>query len=432
MRITYLRLWVIFLSVLCSKGLHAQSQFYPVREKMLTASLDGTWKIKIIPGQMLPDSLSNWTHSDFDSNNWQDILVPGNWETQGLKKPEYGRDLGDYTGLYRRSFDDDPTWKGRHLILRLDGVNFSYTVYLNGHKVGAWGSSFNLCQFDITPYLVRNGKNLLCIQVSTRSLPTQPDNTWQFDTNDAWSLTGISRDVTLFTLDTVYLKDVKFTPTVLKNKDADIKVDVQVGAFNPTPGKYRVEVSLVDPLNHHVLDFKDSCSVRHTDSLHFEGTVPKPRLWTAETPNLYRLEVNIIAPSGQVVQRIHQKVGIRSVRVDGYTLKINNIPIRLHGVCLSEIDPRHGRALTYKERRQQLQMMKGAGINFIRTAHYPFSPDFYDLCDEMGFYICDEVPFGYGDHNLSDDAYIPQPIARAHSTISRDKNHPSSTRQNRQ
>ena len=87
MRITYLRLWVIFLSVLCSKGLHAQSQFYPVREKMLTASLDGTWKIKIIPGQMLPDSLSNWTHSDFDSNNWQDILVPGNWETQGFKWP---------------------------------------------------------------------------------------------------------------------------------------------------------------------------------------------------------------------------------------------------------------------------------------------------------------------------------------------------------
>jgi beta-galactosidase len=414
-----------FLAVFCCKGLDAQLRFYPVRDQMLTESLDGTWKIKMIAGQVIPDSLSNWLDLSYDTQNWQDILVPGNLETQGLKMPEYGADLSDYTGLYRRKFDYNPSWKGRHVILRLDGVNFSYTIYLNGHKVGDWGSSFNLCQFDITPYLNKGGKNLLCIQVSTRSLPTQPDNTWQFDTNDDWSLSGISRDVTLFTLDTVYLKDVTFTTDILENKDADVKVDVQVDRFKPTHTQnYQVEVSLVDPLNNHVIDFRKACTF-NKDTIHFKGKLKTPSLWTAETPNLYRLEVNIIGPTGQVIQRTHQKVGIRSVRVDGYNLKVNNVPIKLHGVCLSEINPKNGRALTYKQRRQQLQMMKAAGINFIRTAHYPFSPDFYDLTDEMGFYICDEVPFGFGDHNLKDETYLPQLITRARATISRDKNHPA-------
>jgi len=94
-----------FLAVFCCKGLDAQSRFYPVRDQMLTESLDGTWKIKVITGQVVPDSLSNWLDLSYDAQNWQDILVPGNLETQGLKMPEYGADLSDYTGLYRRKFD---------------------------------------------------------------------------------------------------------------------------------------------------------------------------------------------------------------------------------------------------------------------------------------------------------------------------------------
>lgn len=85
-------------------------------------------------------------------------------------------------------------------------------------------------------------------------------------------------------------------------------------------------------------------------------------------------------------------MGIRDIHIDGFNLKINHKPVLLRGVCLNEIDPKLGRALTYKERRQQLEMIKAANINFIRTAHYPFNHEFYELCDEMGFYVCNEIP----------------------------------------
>ncbi|UAY53818.1 glycoside hydrolase family 2 protein [Arachidicoccus terrestris] len=405
---------------------HLNAQFYPVRERMLTTSLNGTWKIKIIQGRQLPDTLDQWTKPDFNATGWDDVTVPSNWETQGLKKPEYGKDLGDYTGLYRRAFDYNPIWKNRHVIVRFDGVHFAYTVYVNGQEVGNWGSAFNMHQFDITRFLVKNEKNILCVKVSTRSLSTQPPGTWQFDTNDDWSLSGISRDVTVFSLDNIYIKDIKFNSTVLKNKDANVSIDAKVGTFNgdSNVSGYTLQASLVDNLEHHLMDFRQEFS-RHNDSLHFEGELASPRLWTVETPNLYRLEVSIVGPDGKVIQRANQRVGIRSVKVEGFRLEVNNMPVKLHGVCLSEIDPKLGRALTYKARRRQLSMMKAAGINFIRTAHYPFGPDFYTLCDEMGFYVCDEVPFGFGDKNLSDEAYLPELITRAKATIGRDKNHPS-------
>ena len=119
-------------------------------------------------------------------------------------------------------------------------------------------------------------------------------------------------------------------------------------------------------------------------------------------------------------------MGIRDIHIDGFNLKINHKPVLLRGVCLNEIDPKLGRALTYKERRQQLEMIKAANINFIRTAHYPFNHEFYELCDEMGFYVCNEIPFGSrGAAYLKQEEYLPNLKARADATLRRDKNHPS-------
>ncbi|MGC4235268.1 MAG: glycoside hydrolase family 2 TIM barrel-domain containing protein [Niabella sp.] len=405
------------------------AQFHPVRERMMTESLNGSWKIKMFEGQDVPAELSDWTKTDFNVAAWNDVLVPGNWETQGLKHPEYGKDLGAYTGLYRRMFSYNTAWDGRHVMLRFDGVLFSYEVFVKGYKIGGWGSAFNLFQFDITPYLIKNKENILCVKVSTRSLPTQQPNAWQFDTNDCWSLSGITRDVEIFTLDNVYLQDVKFVSDVLENNDAKIAVDVNIEEFKNTGGQginegYKMQVSLSDPQNNHVLDFRENIA-EGKKIFHFNSLLEKPHLWTAETPVLYRLEVCILNSQDVVVQRFNEYVGIRSVKIDGFELKVNNVPVLLRGVCLNEIDPKLGRAMTYKERRRQLEMMKAANINFIRTAHYPFGPDFYDLCDQMGFYVCDEVPFGYGDENLGRKEYIPELISRAEATVRRDKNRPS-------
>ena len=395
-------------------------QFYPVRDQMYTQSLNGTWKFKLISGLTIPSNCKTWIDNQFDDSSWDNIVVPGNWETQGFKLPEYGKDLEEYIGLYRTTFNFSPAWKNKHLILRFDGVHFGYECYVNGKKVGEWGSAYNMCQFDITPYIHEKGKNVLCVKVMTRS------HGWMFDTNDCWSLTGISRDVELFTLDNLYLEDVTYTSEILPNWDAKIKVRVKVNRFREEKGNYRLNVALVDAQNNHVLDFSNAISTEKNEFI-FENILSHPHLWTAETPYLYGLETTIVDEKGYVIQRNVERVGVRSVQIDGFDLKVNHRPVLLRGACLNEINPKSGKVFTYKERRQQLEMMKAANINFIRTAHYPFGPDFLDLCDEMGFYVCEEVPFGSrGNDNLRQGMdYFPELKARADATINRDKNHPS-------
>ncbi|WOG19181.1 glycoside hydrolase family 2 TIM barrel-domain containing protein [Bacteroides thetaiotaomicron] len=407
---------VIAQSVITSfNGGH--SCFYPVRERMVTQSLNGTWKFKLIEGLSISSDLSGWEKPEYNALGWDNIIVPGNWETQGFKKPEY-RAIGEYLGLYRTQFSYNPAWKGKHVILRFDGVHFGYECYINGQKAGEWGSSYNLCQFDITPYLNTTGKNSLCLKVTTRSMG------WQFDCNDCWSIAGITRDVELYALDNIYLEDVTFVSDITEEQDASVKVKVNVNRFASDSKDYKLNISITDPQNNHVLGFTNPIS--DSEQIYtFEGKIRKPKLWTAETPHLYRMEVCIVDQNGVVVQRANEKVGMRNVFVDGFELKVNHRPVLLRGVCLNEIDPKLGRALTYKERRQQLEMMKAANINFIRTAHYPFGVDFLKLCDEMGFYVCCEVPFGHGDEHLKDKAYLPELQARAEATIRRDKNHPS-------
>lgn len=395
-------------------------KFYPVRERMVTKSLNGTWKIRVFRGLEIPSDLENWKENSYDDALWDDIQVPGNWETQGLKMPEYGVEVSEYTGLYRTVFGYDSAWKGKHVILRFDGVHFGYEVFINGQKVGQWGSAYNLCQFDITRYLYSDRENYLCVRVMTRSLG------WKFDTNDCWGLAGITRDVELFTINNTYVEDITFVSNVKPNLDAEVCLKVDVNSFDYSKmANLQLNVVLADPQNNHVLEFSQLLS-KDKRTYNFEGFMVRPSLWTAETPNLYHLEVYILDEEGNIIQRVNERVGIRSIFVEGFDLKINHRPVLLRGVCLNEIDPQQGRALTYEVRRNQLQKMKEANINYIRTAHYPFDPDFLKLCDEMGFYVCEEVPFGSrGAEHLRNDKFIPELQARAEATICRDKNRPS-------
>lgn len=394
-----------------------RKNYYPVRERMLTKSLNGTWKFKLLEGLEVPSEFSQWTSSAYNDSNWDNIVVPGNWETQGFKRPEY-RHIGEFTGLYRTTFKYDKFWKNKRVILRFDGVHNGYECFINGNKVGEWGSAFNLYQMDITDHLKTDGLNTLSLKVSTRSMG------WEFDKNDCWVIAGITRCVELFPLDNEYIEDITFVSEVDKKLDAEVKINVDINRFRNDGKSYRLNVALSDPLNNHVLDFTAPIDPA-TKTYEFNGLLNQPKLWTAETPNLYRLEVFITNENGYVIQRANENVGIRSMSVEGFDLKVNHKPILLRGVCINEIDPKLGRALTYKERRNQLELIKKANINFIRTAHYPFGPDFLKLCDEMGFYVADEVPFGHGDQFLKDKSYLPELLERAESTLRRDKNHPS-------
>ncbi len=395
---------------------------YQVRDKMELQTLNGKWKFKYIENKDIPSSLSGFVESNFDDSTWDYITVPSNWETEGFKTPQYGADIVESWGLYRTTFKANPVWKNRHVILRFDGVQFGYEVYVNGHYAGRWGSSFNPCQFDITSFLHFDRPNVLAVKVSTRT------KGWRFDLNDCWALAGIFRDVELFSVPNLHLKDVTFVSKLEGNERAALTFNVDVAAFKTLDDseQYRAQVLFYDKTGRHLFSSSQPIVLKENgQSLQFDWRLQNPHLWTAETPYLYRMEVRIVDSRNSVVQQISENVGVREVLVKDGILLVNNTPVLLRGTCHNEIDPVHGRALTTADRLKQLQMMKAANVNFIRTAHYPFHPEFHKMCDEMGFYVCCEVPFGYGDSNLYKEEYTTELCTRAEATLTRDKNHPS-------
>lgn len=415
---------LIHILLLLSASLLAQDNIpkqsvYPVRDKMEVVSLNGKWKFKFIPQGNIPSEYDGFEKNGFDDSRWDLINVPGNWENEGFKEPEYGANVIDCLGLYRTYFDVDKNWKGKHTIIRFDGVLFGYDVFINGHKVGYWGSSFNMCQFDITPYIHFDKPNLLTVKVTTRT------KGWRFDLNDCWALTGIFRDVELFSVPDTYLRDVTFKSYLKEDNKALLSFDVAASSFEKNVS-VDIQVLLTDRSNKNIASFSQKVHLKGDEQkVHFEKLVDNPILWTAETPYLYTMDVRIVDNKGNVVQSVKEKVGIREVSIKDNLLMLNNKPISLRGVCMNEIHPVKGRALTDFERMEDFRLMKEANINYIRTAHYPFSPRFHELCDELGFYVFCEVPFGYGDSNLTDPSFLDELCTRAESTITRDKNHPS-------
>ena len=421
-------------------------KIYPKRDRLFTTSLDGTWAFKLVKGLDTPDEMKGWNEPGYDTREWDDIAVPGNWETQGLKSPQYGNQIDEMSGFYVRRFRWNPSWEGQRVILRFDGVLFGYEVWLNGKYVGRWGSAYNLSQWDVTDKLVK-GRNTIAVKVMTRS------HGWLFDTNDCWALAGIFRSVELFTVPNDYVEDIVFSMTGLtgfsglkdeqsnpdnlvnpvkkqeRGSSAEVSVSVDVGAFDEKSSRAKkVYVSLVDDNGVHVLDFERELSQmsqlsQMSRSISVSGVVPNVHLWSADDPYLYTLVVTLVDAQGKKIERIAEPQGLRIVRLVDRHLEINGKQTFLNGVAWNEIDPVLGRAITETERRKQMTLMKKAGVNCIRTAHYPFGPDFLCLADEMGFYVIDEVPFGSrGAEYLKNKAYCDELLTRTEATMRRDKN----------
>ena len=403
-------------------------KIYPKRDRLFTTSLDGTWAFKLVKGLDTPDEMKGWNEPGYDTREWDDIAVPGNWETQGFKSPQYGNQIDEMSGFYVRNFRWNYRWEGQRVILRFDGVLFGYEVWLNGKYVGRWGSAYNLAQWDVTDKLVK-GRNTIAVKVMTRS------HGWLFDTNDCWALAGIFRSVELFTVPNDYVEDIVFETTGTTETTgtdgtkATIAVRVEVGVFDEKSSRAKkVYVSLVDDNGFHVLDFERELSQmsqlsQMSRSISVSGVVPNAHLWSADVPYLYTLVVTLVDAQGKKIERIAEPQGLRVVKLVERHLEINGVQTFLNGVAWNEIDPVLGRAITEVERRKQMTLMKKAGVNCIRTAHYPFGPDFLRLADEMGFYVIDEVPFGSrGAEYLKNKAYCDELLVRTEATMRRDKN----------
>ncbi len=382
----------------------------PVTDKSVMKSLNGTWNLKVVKGI---DDKKEVPHKD---KTWGQIPVPGNWEQYGFCEPSYSFP-DSLTGYYRTEFEVPAAWKGQRVVLRMDGVLRGYDLWLNEQYVGFWEQCYNTCLWDLTPHL-KEGKQQLAMRIYSRYKGHEFDN-W-----DDWAPMGIFRDVTLFCVPETHVGSFKVETTEVNGQQATLRFEVGVtGATSHSS----IQLIVRYP-DGKVLFTTGNKPVKLDASGKFikEVTDKAAKLWNAETPYLYTVEYNLFE-NGNQTQHFQQKFGVRQLTIDeNQVLRLNGKTIKLRGVNAHSTDPQTVKVISEEHILKDMKMMKEASINYMRLSHYPREPRFYELCDSLGFYLVNEVPFGSrGEKNLSKPDYKDFLYTRAKATIDRDRNHPS-------
>ncbi|MFU1796597.1 beta-galactosidase subunit alpha [Paenibacillus azoreducens] len=406
--------------------------------------LNGSWRFHYAaaPG-LAPEGIER---EDFDESAWATLEVPGHWQLQGYGKPHY-TDLyypfpvdpprvpsDNPTGCYRRSFHIPAAWTDRQIVLRFEGVDSAFHVWVNGQEAGYSQGSRLPSEFDITPY-IREGGNQVAVKVYQWS-----DGSYLED-QDMWWLSGIFRDVSLFARPKVQIRDFTIRTDLNDALDQgvlDIQVEIErLTAAGVGGSGYRLKARLLDESKVKEVGAgivggvgMVSCEAELA-SLRIR--VERPRLWSAEEPNLYHLLLTLEDEEGGIIECIPYRVGFRRIEIAGNQFLVNGVPILLKGVNRHDYHPELGRAVPYGTMLQDVLLMKRHNINAVRTSHYPNDPRFYDLCDEYGLYVMDETDLECHGFELlgnisriSDDpAWKNAYVDRMVRMVERDKNHPS-------
>ena len=337
-------------------------------------SLNGLWKFH---HDTSPFEAPEWKTAN--PSAWDDIKVPGMWQLQGYGKPQYTNvnypipvdppnvPYLNETGSYWRQFHLPTEWQNQQIRLRFEGVDSAFHLWINGHEVGYSQGSRNPSEFDITPFLVA-GANSIAVRVYKYC-----DGTY-IESQDQWWLSGIFRDVYLIPFLASSIIDYKLE-TILDDgyKNGLLKIELK------TQGEAgEVHVKLLAPGGETIKEEIGNSKEPISFSL-------EPHLWSAEDPYLYKVLISF----GKRV--ISQRVGFRRIESSGCTFLVNGKPIIFYGVNRHEHHPLFGRSVPYEAMRADLVLMKQHNINAIRTSHQPNDPQFYDVCDELGFYLIGEA-----------------------------------------
>ncbi len=434
-------------------------------------SLNGTWKFR---WTKTPDErIKDFWRTDFDCSSWDNLKVPANWEVNGYGTPIYASagytfkidppyvtkepkktytayEERNPTGQYKRTFQLPDDWNKGQTFLRFEGVMSAFYVWINGKQVGYSQGSMEPSEFNVTKYL-KPGQNAIAIEVYKYS-----DGSYLED-QDFWRFGGIHRDVTLYHTPDVRIRDfaVRTIPAdnseysdYSESSDYILQINPQFSVYGKETGKGDSLVAILTDHDGQTIA-KGSTSVEEVLDLEHKAarmnewypqrgyrkfdriamTVKSPKEWTAETPYLYTLTLQLRDSLGNIREQAQQKVGFRHLKInaDGELL-VNGKPIKIRGVNRHEHDPYTARVMTEERMLQDLHLMKEAYINAVRLAHYPNCPRWYELCDSIGIYVMDEADCE--THGLRgtltstsdwNDAFMDRCIRMAE----RDKNHPS-------
>ena len=451
-------------------------------------SLDGMWKFHWAPN---PDERpKDFFRTDYDVSKWDDIKVPMSWNMAGLQrdgKNKYGdplysnqrvifqhswQPMNDWkggvmrtppkdwmtyrnrneVGSYRRTFFVPADWKGQEIYLNFDGVDSFFYLYINGKYVGFSKNSRNLAEFNITPYLNKEGKeNTVAVEVYRHS-----DGSF-LESQDMFRLPGIFRTVALTAKPQVQVRDFKAIPDLDETySNAKLHITAQLQNLSKKAIKgYTIQYSLYANRlysDENTLLSGVTASAKLAGKLNAKGEISleatldaanKVNLWSAEAPHRYTLVGELKDGKGRTVQTFSTFVGFRKVEIKetpaekdefglaGRYYYLNGQPIKLKGVNRHENNVKAGHTVSREQMEHEVFLMKRGNINHVRNCHYPDAPYWYYLCDKYGIYLEDEAnveshEYYYGKQSLSHvpefrNAHIARNMEMVHATV----NHPS-------
>lgn len=408
-------------------------------------SLNGDWHFKLVDK---PKSTPEGFYSpSFSVANWDTIKVPSNWQLEGYDRPIYTNVqypfTPDYprvpednpTGLYRTIFTIPDDWDGRQVFINFGGVNSAFYLWVNGEQVGYSQDSMLPAEFNITPYLTK-GENILAAQVFRWS-----DGSYLED-QDQWWLSGIFRDVYLYSTPPAYIQDY-FVKTWFDEHYKDAVLDLEVRLQNSqrfVSDEMRVEIKLFDQENQPVLtdtvEVKvDGIRPEMAKLISIKTNISEPLKWSSEHPHLYRLVIILKDKHGTPSHIESSQIGFRQIDIVDGKILVNGNPVIFRGVNRHEHHDERGKYVTREDMIKEIELMKQFNINAVRCAHYPATSLWYELCDQYGIYLIDEANLEthgvsvYGPRIGEEPANNPDWTAafvdRCSRMVLRDKNHPS-------
>ncbi len=400
-------------------------------------SLNGLWRFHYAPTPELRPA--DFFTNGYDASIWDEIPVPSNWEVEGHGTPIYVNhpyafsfhqppsppdipDGDNPVGSYLRRFDLPESWEGQQVTVHFGAVKSAFYLWVNGIAIGYSQGSKLPAEFDITDAL-EPGTNTIAIEVYRWS-----DGSY-LECQDFWRISGIERDVYLYTQPDVHFRDFH----VVADVDATY-VDglLTVDAFWEQ-GRQKRAPRIKAALERDGTAVECAWAAQPIDGgTRLTTRVPAAALWSAETPHLYDLDLQLENHKGQCMEAISERIGFRKIEIRNKQLLVNGQPILIKGVNRHEHHLETGHVVSREAMLEDIRLMKAHNVNAVRTSHYPNDPHWYDLCDEYGLYVYGEANIeshgmGYDlERTLGNNPdWLDAHMSRMQRMVERDRNHPS-------
>ena len=397
--------------------------------------LNGTWKFKWVDA---PSKLPvGFEKKAFNDNGWDNFKIPATWEVNGYGYPIFvniGYEFQDRmkatppvvpmdfnpTGVYRRQIEIPAAWANRQIVLHIGSAKSNVQVWVNGAYTGYGEDSKLPSEFDISKYLNFGKPNLIVLKVMRWS-----DGTY-LEGQDFWRLGGIMRGCFIAAKQKQGIFDIELIPNISEDhKQGFLNTSIQLN----TPASSKAQIDIFD--NNKKIIASNTVIFNNEIKKRTVVNIANPKLWSAETPNLYKAIITLTDVSGKVLEIIPQDVGFRKVEIKNGRFLVNGQPVLIKGVNRHETDPKTGQTISKEAMLEEVKLMKKFNINAVRTSHYPNDEYFYSLCNKYGLYVVDEANIeshGIG-YELSktlgnQPSWKEAHLQRIQRMVERDKNHP--------